>query len=66
MGVVIMGKFGERGEEALVQEPEISKFTLEAFQSAVEQERYLPWDLAVTLVRQIMIDHGIQLKDLKA
>jgi hypothetical protein len=64
MGVVVVGKFGLNRREAFLEEQaELSPFTMEAFKTAVEQERYLPWNLAVTLVRQIMIDHGIRLED---
>jgi hypothetical protein len=67
MGAVVVGKFGaDRKRELCEEQEEVSQFTLEAFKAAVEQERYLPWNLAVILVRQVMIDHGIKLEDLEA
>jgi hypothetical protein len=66
MGVVVVGKFrADQRRESLEEQAEISQFTLEAFKAALEQERYLPWKLAVTLVRQVMLDHGIRLEDLE-
>jgi hypothetical protein len=65
MGAVVVGNFGaDRKAASIEKQAEVSQFTLEAFKAAVEQERYLPWNLAVTLIRQIMIDHGIGVEDL--
>ena len=45
---------------------EATQFVVDAWNIAVEHERFLPKELALKLVRQIMVDHGIKVKELKS
>lgn len=39
---------------------------MDAWSAAVDNSRYLPWQMAVKLIQQIMIDHGIKTEDIKS
>lgn len=65
MSVTQIEDFRQKQErEKFERERAAGRFTMDMWQEAVEKERYLPRQLAVKLIEQIMIDHGITLKDL--
>ena len=47
------------------QNEEALEFTYSAWQIAVEHSRFLPRDMALKLIQQIVYDHGMGLDELK-
>lgn len=65
MSVTQIEDFREKqGRQKFEKEKAAGQFTMDMWYEAVEKERYLPWQLAIKLIEQIMVDHGITLKDL--
>ncbi len=47
------------------QNEEALEFTYSAWQIAVEHSRFLPRDMALKLIQQIVYDHGVRIDELK-
>lgn len=50
----------ERAQREFQKEMETSEFILDMWYEATDKERYLPRELAIKLIEQIMLDHGIR------
>jgi hypothetical protein len=65
MSVTQMSEFRERQMREQFERAETaSQFIMDMWYEAVDKERYLPWELSIKLIEQIMVDHGITLQDL--
>ncbi len=65
MSVKDMGEFREkRAKEKFERDEAACQFIIDMWREAVEKERYLPWELSIKLIEQIMLDHGIRMGDL--
>lgn len=54
----------KRAKEKFEREEASCQFIMDMWYEAVDKERYLPWELSIKLIEQIMLDHGITLGDL--
>jgi len=65
MSVTQMSEFRDRRiQEQFERADTAGQFIMEMWYEAVDKERYLPWELSIKLIEQIMVDHGITLQDL--
>ena len=65
MSVTRMNEFRDRQiREKFEQDEAAGKFVMDMWYEAVDKERYLPRELSLKLIEQIMLDHGITLQDL--
>lgn len=54
-----------RDAQAKRQNEEALEFTYSAWQIAVEHSRFLPRDMALKLIQQIVYDHGMRIEEIK-
>ncbi len=65
MGVTRMSDFRDRQVREHYEQMETTgRFIMDMWYEAVDKERYLPRELSIKLIEQIMLDHGIMLQDL--
>ncbi len=65
MSVQKISEFREKQEQRKFEEQiAADDFMMYMWQEAVDKERYLPRELSIKLIEQIMLDHGINLQDL--
>jgi hypothetical protein len=60
MGTLLIGNFNRQDP---FDEAKASQFTIETFQEAIDAARYLPRVLAIKLIEQVMLDHGLEPMD---
>jgi hypothetical protein len=56
MGTLIIGNFNRQDP---FDEAKASEFTVETYRAAIDAARYLPRVLAIKLIEQVMLDHGL-------
>ncbi len=54
----------KRDEQRHQKDLEAASFTANVWNIAVDHERYLPRKLAIKLIHQIMMDHGIEVREM--